>query len=59
MVMLWVLLIIIAALVIGTAIDKFMEKHGIRPADPDERSGGFRDVIAKVQEWTARRRLNR
>jgi hypothetical protein len=53
------MLIIIVALVLGTAVDRFMERLGIRPADPDERAGGIRDVIARLQTWVERRRSER
>jgi len=56
---LWIMLILIAALVLGTALDRLMEQMGIRPADPAERSRGFRDVLARVETWAARRRADR
>lgn len=59
MAILWVMLIIIVALVLGTAIDRLMERLGIRPADPDERAGGIRDVIVRLQSWVARHRSER
>jgi hypothetical protein len=57
--MLWIMLILILALVLGTAIDRMLERMGIRPADPAERSGGFRDVLVRVQAWVERRRAER
>jgi hypothetical protein len=59
MAMLWIMLILILALVLGTAIDRLMERMGIQPADPAERSRGFRDVVLRVQAWVERRRAER
>jgi hypothetical protein len=53
------MLILIVALVLGTALDRLMERMGIRPAEPAERSRGIRDVLARIDTWAAQRRAGR
>ena len=56
----WIIVVIVASafgLMIG--IELLMIRLGIRPADPDSRSKGIRDVAEKVHKWSAERRTDR
>lgn len=57
--LLWIILVIAAAVSMMLGIELLMARLGIRPVDPDQRSGGFRDVIEKGREWSEARRADR
>lgn len=46
----------LAATGIAVAVQKIMDRAGISPAEPGERSAGFGDVITRLRGWLERRR---
>lgn len=54
----WVIAAVLGAVGLTVGIELLMIRLGIRPADPDARSGGFRDVAEKVNRWSAQRRAD-
>lgn len=54
--LIWVILVIVFCLALTIGVEMLMSRLGIRPVDPDARSGGIRDVAQKVNDWSGRRR---
>lgn len=57
--LLWIILVIASSVALMLGIELLMARLGIRPAEPDQVSGGFRDVIEKGREWSEARRAER
>lgn len=51
----WIALTLLAAagLHLGTAW--LLRRLGVEPAAPEQRAGGFRDVVARLRGWVASR----
>lgn len=56
--LIWVVLVIVFCLGLTIGVEMLMARLGIRPVDPDARSGGIRDVAQKVNDWSGRRRAD-
>jgi hypothetical protein len=39
------------SLLLSTVIERLMRRFGITPAIPADRSGGFRDVFTRLDQW--------
>jgi hypothetical protein len=55
----WIISVIIAGFGLMIGIEILMNRLGIRPVDPEQRSGGIRDVAEKVNRWADERRKPR
>jgi hypothetical protein len=47
--------IIATAIALSLLIERLTKAFGASPADPDEQSRGFRDVISRVGNWLEHR----
>jgi hypothetical protein len=58
--MIWIAAtVIISGFGMMIGVEILMNKLGIRPVDPELRSGGIRDIAEKVNRWSAQRRKDR
>lgn len=55
----WVIAVIITGFGLMIGIELLLVRLGIRPVDPDQKSGGIRDVAEKVNRWSSERRTDR
>lgn len=55
----WVAGVIAFAVGLMVGIEMLMARLGIRPAAPEQRSGGIRDVAERVNRWAAERKTDR
>ena len=55
----WIISVIIVGFGLMIGIEVLMTRLGIRPSDPELRSGGIRDVAEKVNRWADARRKPR
>jgi hypothetical protein len=53
---LWVIGFIVAAVLLSLLVEFTLERFNIRPVDESARSGGARDVLAKLREWSGNRK---
>lgn len=51
-----VAVILIAAALVWLLAQRILTALNIHPTDPDNRAGGFQDVIDRIHSWAARRR---
>jgi hypothetical protein len=50
-VLIWIAAIAAVALLLLVGIERLLKRFNIRPERPEERSGGFRDVLERVEQW--------
>jgi hypothetical protein len=43
--------LLFGSLALSLGIERIIRRLGVTPADPSERSGGFRDVVRKLENW--------
>lgn len=51
----WVIGVLLTSVGLMVGIDLLMNRLGIKPAAPEERSYGIRDVVLKINRWAAER----
>ncbi|MCM8750477.1 hypothetical protein NET02_15115 [Thermomicrobiaceae bacterium CFH 74404] len=51
----WIALTFLAAAALRLGIAWLLRRLGVEPAAPEQRAGGFRDVVARLRDWTASR----
>jgi hypothetical protein len=55
----WIFMVIITGFGLMIGIELLLTRLGIRPADPDLKAGGVRDIARKLHRWSAERRTDR
>ena len=55
----WVIAVIVAGFGLMVSIELILIRLNIRPADPDLKSGGMRDVAERINRWSAGQRRDR
>lgn len=54
----WIVVFLVGGFGFMIGVELLLARLGIRPVDPDARSGGLRDVAQKVNDWSAARRAD-
>ena len=52
----WGVMVIAAGFGLMVGIELLMIRLGIRPADPEQKAGGLRDIAERVNRWSSERR---
>ena len=46
------------SVVLSVGIERLIGRFGVRPARPDERTRGFRDVLTRLDQWRRSRQAS-
>ena len=46
------------SVVLSVGIERLIRRFGVRPARPDERTRGFRDVLTRLDQWRRSRQAS-
>lgn len=52
----WVIGVVVAAVALMVFIEALITRLGIRPDAPEDKAGGFADILRKVEQWQSGRR---
>lgn len=51
--------LVAGSLILSITIEHLMRRFEVQPVQPEERSGGIRDVFNQLSEWRRRAEVNR